>query len=119
MNTDPLYHYLSLCEGAISLYQEAEVRLREAQAKDAQAAVTVGFGAGKLSTLVRAALDTSRAAQSRELIEEVQRLEQEAQELRERADVLAQEAAHVRTYLHPVHRRRADKELRRSSASLN
>ena len=119
MNTNPFYHYLILCEGAIPLYQEAEARLRKAQTKDAHRAPTAELRPGKFSTLVRTTLGTLRGHRSRESAEEVLQLEQEAQDLTRRADLIAKEAIHVRTYLHPVHRVRADKELSKNNALLN
>ena len=119
MNTNPLYHYLSLCEGAIALYQEAEARLRKVRNKDAHTTPTSKLRAGKFATLVRTALSTHRGYRSREFAEEVLQGKQEAQDLTRRADLLAKQASHVRTYLHPVHRVRADKELAKNNALLN
>ena len=116
MNTDPLYHYVNLCEGAIYLYQEAEARLRKAQNKDTHGTTTAELRAGKFVTLVRTVLSTHRGYSNRGFAEQALQMEKEGQDLTRRADLLAKQAIHVRTYLHPVHRARADKELSKNNA---
>jgi len=97
-----LVYYRRLYEKALALYQLAETSLQEAEAREAQAAILLGFDSNLFTVIKRAVTYPNGVRRSRELIYQSRKLYRKEERLRKKAVATAKLAEQARVDLNPL-----------------
>jgi len=97
-----LIYYVRLYEKALALYQLADTSLQKAEAKEAQAAILLGFDSNLFTVIKRAVIYPNGVRRSRELIYQSRKLYREEELLRKKAGAAAKLAEQARVDLNPL-----------------